>query len=118
MVENVLWDWSWVEFYLSTCSSTVCYVQDLCVAIILLMVRRLSRGYTSDFLLTPVMRLFQILSRSQRAMKIASVATLGTGEARAKKIAGKKREKLNELNFSRFLNLEKSHQSGSKKSLV
>ena len=36
----------------------------------------LSRGYTSDFSLAPVMRFFQILSRRQRAIKIARVATL------------------------------------------
>ena len=35
-----------------------------------------SRGYTSDFLLAQVMRFFQILSRRQREMKIARVATL------------------------------------------
>ena len=34
-----------------------------------------SHGYTSDFLLTPVMRFFQILSCRQRAMKISIVAT-------------------------------------------
>ena len=36
----------------------------------------LSRGYTSDFLLAMVMRLFGKLSRRQRAVKIACVATL------------------------------------------
>ena len=36
-------------------------------------------GYTSDFLLAQVMRVFQILSRRQREMKIARVATLELG---------------------------------------
>ena len=44
----------------------------------------LSRGYTSDFLLTLVMGFFQTLSRRQRDMKIARVATLELATRRVK----------------------------------
>ena len=53
-----------------------------------------SRGYTSDFLLAMAMRFFGKLSRCQRAVKIACVATLAQ-VMRQEKIA----EKFNELNF-------------------
>ena len=57
----------------------------------------LSRGHTSDFLLVQVMRFFQILSRRQREMKIACVATLELATP-GEKIA---RKKSPELKFSR-----------------
>ena len=45
----------------------------------------LSRGHTSDFLLAQVMRFFQILSRRQREMKIARVATFELATRQVKK---------------------------------
>ena len=52
----------------------------------------LSRGYTSDFLLAQVMRFFQILSRRQREMKIARVATLELATRQVKKSQEKSRQ--------------------------
>ena len=52
----------------------------------------LSRGYMSDFLLALVMRFFQTLSRRQREMKIARVATLELATRQVKKSQEKGRQ--------------------------
>ena len=55
----------------------------------------LSRGYTSDFLLAMEMRFFQTLSRRQREMEIARVATLELATRQVKKSQEKGRQSWN-----------------------
>ena len=60
-----------------------------------LIIPALSRGYTSDFLLALVMRFSQTLTRRQREMKIARVATLELATRRVKKSQEKSRQSWN-----------------------
>ena len=60
-----------------------------------------SRGFTSEFLLAPVMLFFQVLSCRQRAMKIASVATFELAMWQLKKL----HKKITRNFFLRFFQL-------------
>ena len=62
---------------------------------------KLSRGYTSDFLLAMVMRFFLKIVASPARGENRMCSHPRTGDATDEKIAEKNREKFNELNFLR-----------------